>query len=137
MKTILIGYDGSDASERALARAAQLAEAFGARVVVTSVAPVLVGAGRGIGPLDPADPPAEHVELLAHATGTLAAHGITAESQLAIGNPSTAIVEAADTVDADLIIVGTRELGFFERALGGSVSEGVLHRARRDVLVVH
>jgi nucleotide-binding universal stress UspA family protein len=38
MKTIVIGYDETDAAKRALARASELAERFGARVIVTSVA---------------------------------------------------------------------------------------------------
>src|SRR5919198_3387100 len=37
MKTIVVGYDGSDAAERALRRAAEIAEAFSAGLVVVSV----------------------------------------------------------------------------------------------------
>jgi nucleotide-binding universal stress UspA family protein len=37
MKTIVVGYDGSDAAERALRRATEIAEAFSARLVVASV----------------------------------------------------------------------------------------------------
>src|SRR5207247_4833842 len=37
MKTIVIGYDGSDAAERALGRAADIAQVFSARLVVVSV----------------------------------------------------------------------------------------------------
>ncbi len=37
MKTIVIGYDGSDAAERALGRAAEIAQVFSARLVVVSV----------------------------------------------------------------------------------------------------
>ena len=51
MKTIVVGYDASDAAERALDRAAELAEALAARIVVVSVstaaapAPVLEPTG--------------------------------------------------------------------------------------------
>ena len=55
----------------------------------------------------------------------------------ASGEPSEEIVEAAQKHDADLIVVGTREPGFLERLLGGSVSQGVARRANCDVLIVH
>ena len=56
MKTIVVGYDETDSSNRALERAAQLAQAFDARVIVTSVAPILTGGGRSAGPIDPSTP---------------------------------------------------------------------------------
>src|SRR5438046_558643 len=37
MNTIVVGYDGSDAAERALGRAADIAQVFSARLVVVSV----------------------------------------------------------------------------------------------------
>ena len=70
MKTIVLGYDDSDPAKRALERAAELATAFGAKVIVTSVAPMLVG--RAGGPVDPADPPDEHKRELTHAASFLA-----------------------------------------------------------------
>jgi nucleotide-binding universal stress UspA family protein len=37
MKAIVVGYDGSDAAERALGRAADIAQVFSSRLVVVSV----------------------------------------------------------------------------------------------------
>src|SRR5207253_2250181 len=54
LKTIVVAFDDTDPARRALERAADLAEAFGAKLVVTSVAPLLVGVGRTAGPLDAA-----------------------------------------------------------------------------------
>jgi nucleotide-binding universal stress UspA family protein len=42
----------------------------------------------------------------------------------------------AEERGADLIVVGTRKKGFFERLVEGSVNQDVLRRAKCDVLVV-
>ena len=46
------------------------------------------------------------------------------------------IVELADRVDADLIVLGTQERSLLERALGMSVSGEVSRKADCDVLIV-
>jgi nucleotide-binding universal stress UspA family protein len=138
MKKIVVGYDDTDASQRALERAAQLAKAFDAELFVTSVAPVVfAAAGRSAGPLDPTDLPERHVQELARAREYLEGQGVSAEYQAAVGEPAETIVELARERGADLIVVGTRELNFLMRVLGQSTSEVVLHRAHCDVMIVH
>jgi nucleotide-binding universal stress UspA family protein len=137
MKTIVLGYDGTEASQRALERAAAIAMAFGSSVIVTSVSTRLGGAVHGGGSGDPADPPEAHEALLDGATKVLADRGVQAESVLGMGDTAEAIVELAHQRDADLIVVGTREPGFFERLLGHSVSGSVQRQAHCDVLIVH
>lgn len=139
MKTIVVGYDESEPAKRALARAAELALAFDAKLIVTSVAPVLIGAAaaRGIGPLDPADPPELHREELGHAAAFLEAQGLRGEYTVALGEPATGILDLAEARDADLIVVGTREAGLLERLIDPSVSGAVQRKAHCDVLIVH
>lgn len=135
MKTIVVGYDETEPAKRALTRAAELAKAFGSKVIVTSVAPVIHG--RGIGPFDPVDPPALHREELQHAKALLAEHGVDGELDLALGDPAAHIASLAEARQADLVVVGMRELNLVDRILGQSVSGKVRRKARCDVLIVH
>jgi nucleotide-binding universal stress UspA family protein len=137
MKTIVIGYDESDSAKRALERAAELAKAFGSQLIVTSVAPLTTNIGRSSGPIDSTDPPSAHIEELKHARESLEGQGLQAEYAPAIGHPAETIAQVAQERGADLVVVGTRELGFFERILGQSVSDSVAHRVHCDVLIVH
>lgn len=127
MKTIVVGYDESDPSERALERAAELAGLYEAELVVTSVVPLLIDA----------KPPAGAGPELRSAGERVQALGLDAQLVEAVGEPAAAIVEVAETRGADLIVVGTREPSLVERLLGHSVSEGVQRRAHCDVLIVH
>jgi len=138
MKTIVVGYDDTDPAKRALARAADLGEAFGAKLVVTSVAPLsATGAARGFGPVDPTDPPERHQEELAHAREYLGTRKVDAEYVPAVGELAETIVAAAEESGADLIVVGSREVGVIQRLLGQSVSQSVARHAHTDVLIVH
>lgn len=135
METIVVGYDESEAAKRALERAAELATAFSAQVIVTSIARIAVG--KGIGPVDPADPPELHREELRHAHAFLAERGLEGEYELALGDPASEIVELAERRGADLIVVGTHEPSLLARLLGLSVSGAVQRKAHCDVLIVH
>jgi nucleotide-binding universal stress UspA family protein len=124
---ILLAYNDTDVSNRALERAAQLAKLYGAKLVVTSVTPVLIGASAS------GEPGPE----LARADEHLRESGIEAEFVEAIGDIASAIVEVAEAHDAGLIVLGTREPSQVERMLGHSVSESVQRMAHCDVLIVH
>jgi len=127
MKTIVLAYNDTEGSNTALERAAELARFYGARIVVTSVVPVLVGAERS------SEPGAE----LRKAEAQLREHGLEVELVEAVGEIGEAIVEVAESREAGLIVIGTRELSQVERMLGHSVSESVQRMARCDVLIVH
>ena len=134
MKTIIVGYDATEPAKRALERTAELATAFGAKVIVSSVASAIHG--RGIGPVDPVDPPELHREELQHAHALLAERGIEADLDLALGDPADHLVTLAEARDADLVVVGSRGLNLIERMLGLSVSSRVGRKIHCDLLVV-
>jgi nucleotide-binding universal stress UspA family protein len=81
--------------------------------------------------------PERHREALEHAAVVLAERGVSAEYDFAMGDPADHIVQLAARLEADLIVVGTREPSVIERLLGLSVSGAVQRKAHCDVLVVH
>jgi len=124
---ILLAYDDTDVSSRALERAAQLAKLYGAKLVVTSVTPVAVGEAPDMKPGTELQKADERLREL----------GVEPELVEAIGDIASAVVEVAETHDAGLIVIGTREPSQVERLLGHSVSEMVQRMAHCDVLIVH
>jgi nucleotide-binding universal stress UspA family protein len=137
MKRILVAYDDTGPARRALERATELAKAFDSEIIVTSVAPLLVGSPRAGGPVDPTDSPAHHTEELERAGAFLREQGLTPELVTATGDPAGAIAMLADERDVDLVVVGTREPGLVERIMRHSVSAEIARRVHRDLLIVH
>jgi nucleotide-binding universal stress UspA family protein len=133
MRKVVVGYDGSDASRRALDRVAELAGPK-ADVTVVSVAPARF---TSLGPLTPGeqvfDEAKHHLE---EAQRRLAAKGIAARGVGAPGIPADGIVEEVERVGADLVVVGTGRKNVAERLILGSVSTAVVYEAPCDVLVV-
>ncbi len=61
---------------------------------------------------------------------------VTVSSELLFGSPESRIVETAEEMKADLIIVGSHGYNRWERLLLGSVSDSVVHHAPCSVLVI-
>jgi Universal stress protein UspA and related nucleotide-binding proteins len=58
------------------------------------------------------------------------------DSEIIQGPPRQVIVEEAERWNADLIVMGSRGLGAWNRLLLGSVSSGVIHHAKCSVEIV-
>jgi nucleotide-binding universal stress UspA family protein len=137
MKTILVAYDDTAPSRRALERAASIAEAFGARVLVTSIAPLVHSSPRSITQIGRGDGVGTAIDEVDRAQALLQERGIDAESVAATGDPASSIARLAEERGADLVVVGTRGLGPVQRLLGQSVSQQVARRVQCDLLIVH
>lgn len=61
--------------------------------------------------------------------------GATVRSKIVEGDPADAICNHAETMNADLVVVGKRGGGNIGALLLGSVSEKVVHKCARSVLV--
>jgi nucleotide-binding universal stress UspA family protein len=137
MKTILVAYDDTEPSRRALERAASIAEAFGARVLVTSIAPLVHSSPRSAASLDRSGGVGTAESDVGRAQAILEERGISAEGVTATGDPASSIARLAEDRKADLVVIGTRGLGPIQRLLGQSVSQAVSRRVRCDLLIVH
>jgi len=132
---IVVGYDGSEAAERALLRAADAAGERDAVVIVTTTSQIY-SAGAAAEPL--LEPSADPSELLAAAKATITARATLADVVVIAreGDPAEELIEVARAAGADLVIVGRRGKDFVARTLLGSVATRVVEQAPCDVLVV-
>jgi nucleotide-binding universal stress UspA family protein len=137
VKTILLAYDDTEPSRRALDRAATLAEAFGSRVLVTSIASLVHSSPRSVTQIDRGGGVGTQTDEVRQAQTMLEERGIAAESVTAVGDPASAIAQLAEDRHADLVVVGTRGVGPVQRLLGQSVSQAVSRRVGCDLLIVH
>lgn len=76
-------------------------------------------------------------EGLRHAAARVREARVVVSEHLARGRAAPRISAAADTLGADLILIGTRGNTGFRHLLLGSVAEEVVRIARRPVLTVH
>lgn len=134
---ILMAVDLSEDSRQVADRARSLAEAFGAKLsIIHVIEPISFTYGGDI----PLDFSGIQEEIQKQAQQQLAKVaeplGVAAGSQhLVLGRPETEIHNTAESIGADLIVVGSH--GRHGLALiFGSTANGVLHGASRDVLAV-
>jgi nucleotide-binding universal stress UspA family protein len=67
---------------------------------------------------------------------TFAGKKVYVSTEALLGSPERRIVETAEELKADLIVVGSHGYNRWERLLLGSVSDSVIHHAPCSVLVV-
>src|SRR5438445_8968236 len=136
MKRIVIGFDGSEHSQKALERAADIAHGATLAVVCSAdVARLMRDPAGGVSPVDPADAEAR-ANALAEARRYLEGRGLEGVFVEGTGHPADVIVQEAEESGAAMIVVGTRGSNAAKRLIMGSVSTNVVHHAPCDVLVV-
>lgn len=137
--TIMIAVDGSNESLEAVRQAlALVSRGLRAEIALVNVqAPAswlelatqdsdaIAGAAVEAG---------EH--LMAAAAALLDEAGVGYSMEVVLGEPSTVLVDMAEQLNADMVMLGARGMGAMERALVGSVSKDVIHRCARPVLIV-
>ncbi|MFC7219119.1 universal stress protein [Streptomyces polyrhachis] len=144
-RTVLVGTDGSESSLRAVERAAVLAAAEGATLVIACAyspmrgreverAQDVLGAEEAYQVVGSA--PAE--DTLLTAADRAVAQGAAEVRTMAVeGDPVSTLVRLTQDLDADLVVVGNRGLRSLAGRLLGSVPADVARRSGTDVLIVH
>jgi nucleotide-binding universal stress UspA family protein len=120
LRHVLVGVDRSEPSLAALELAADVAETIGGSLSVLEVVE---------------DEEREEDGLEAEVEG-IRKRGVGVQVIARSGDPGPTLVDVADDVDADLVVVGTRGRGDPAEPLLGSVARAVVHRAGRPTLVV-
>jgi nucleotide-binding universal stress UspA family protein len=137
-KNILVAFDGSKTAWEALRHGIQLAREHDAHVWALSVEeplPHYASAAEEV-LAEETLVAAYFEELLTSAYNEAANAGITLQTETVRGHASRAIVQFAEQIEADLIIVGQHgHAGILDRMLG-STSDRVVDTATCSVLVV-
>lgn len=138
-KRILMATDFSKDSDKVAKKVLELVAQSGGKIDIVHVlehTPIIYGGEFAI----PLDIDLE-ATLKAHASKALATfcaeHGLSKATQhIAEGSVKRSVVELAEALNIDLIVVGSHGhhgLGIFS----GSSAHGILHHAHCDVLIVH
>lgn len=134
MKKILVGFDGSEGAEQALNRAMMMMEPYG-DLIVLAVVPS----------------PDDHTfvdgeiykklnkkaqNLINDVITDLGEHEFKISGIVEEGDPANIIIEVANDLDVDLIVLGSKGKSEFGRYLIGSVANKVVQYAHKPVMVV-
>ncbi|MWV47050.1 universal stress protein [Paenibacillus sp. HJL G12] len=138
---ILLAYDGSKASNKALDRAIELAKAApGSEIQVLHAFDFpRVFIGEGLAPI-PASVNKDFYDLaeqtVDEAKKRLSDEGVNFNVEMIQGAPAETILKYAKDKGSDVIIIGSRGLGGIREFVLGSVSHNVVQHARIPVLVI-
>ena len=141
-KHILVPVDGSPTAQLAVTKAIGLARAFDSRITAIFVIDPYPFTGIGA---DFADGQTEYLTA-AHAeaqatlkltSDALAQSGVPFDTSVVESHaPWRGVVQTAEALPADLIVMGSHGRSGLEKLVLGSVTQAVLAHTRRSVLVV-
>jgi nucleotide-binding universal stress UspA family protein len=142
-RSIVVGTDGSDTARKAVEAAVRLARLSGASLELVSayepvpnerlrpqLREVPVEAQWTVNPREEVD------ATLAAAAGSAADAGVQARIHAREGDPADAILDVAEELGSELIVVGNKGMTGAKRFLLGSVPNKVSHHAPCSVLII-
>ena len=137
-QVIVVGTDGSARAGVAVDEALELARLTGATVHA-------VHAMHTPGVIDDAHSAQIMMDEMRNHSDAVQAHlleearrrGVTIEFHSSVGEPANALIELAEKVNADLVVVGNRGMSSMKRFVLGSVPNKVSHHCPCSVLIIN
>jgi nucleotide-binding universal stress UspA family protein len=121
VKRILVGFDGSPPSEKAVIYASKLAKELHAKLTLFYVVPVLY-------------PPLDTLPVIQETKAKLSL--TEADERVVAGNPAAEIASAAEATDIDLVVVGSSGKGAVARLMLGSTASRLVRTCPKPLVVV-
>ena len=141
--SIVVGTDGSRTATEAVREAVYVAKAVGATLqLVSAYTPVSehrlrAERRRATAGVQPLSPRRETEELLSDAAEMAREASVEVNTHARQGDPSDAIIDVAEELKADLVIVGNKGMTGAKRFMLGSVPDRVSHHAPCSVMIIH
>lgn len=138
---ILFPTDGTAGSQKAETHVMELAEKFASRVTLLNayelmeLIPIFENTYAHLEELE-VYLQDQSQQIIDAALARFAERGLQAGQLRLKGDPGRSIVDAADDLHCDLIVMGSRQHGSVQRLLLGSVSNYVLHHSACPVLMI-
>ncbi|HZI08195.1 MAG TPA: universal stress protein [Archangium sp.] len=135
MQRILVAVDGTPVAREAARVGLDLANRMRMRVTLVHVLPALGESGADFAAFERACEiyASELLEEVRQETGL---QGPPTDTEILHGEPAEAIAQAAEAADVHMVILGTRARGALARTLLGSVTDALLPRSPKPVMVV-
>lgn len=136
IKNILIPVDGSEGSDRAITHAITLADVCGAKLnflYVANINQLAINACLSDAILEAVT---KAGNVILDRAMQMVPSGIDKEAFSETGSPAVVILDFADSIEADLVVMGSRGLGVVKGVLLGSVSQYIVEQSKCPVLVV-
>jgi nucleotide-binding universal stress UspA family protein len=140
-EAIVVGTDGSETAKRAVAEATRLAKVLDAEIhIVSAFEPLrgarIAGAPEGAAKVWAPLPDSNVESVVDQAAALVRLGGVKVQTHVSQKDPADALLEVAEEIGANLIVVGNKGMHGAKRFVLGSVPNTVSHRAHCNVLIV-
>ena len=143
-KNILVPYDGSAHAKKALGQAIELAVAAGAKLHVVSVCNIVavmsnfdqVSIAEGYLNAELSQDLEDQCRQDLADAESVIPEGVEKDLRYEVGSPGPVLLQIAEDIKCDLIVMGSRGLGPLKGIFMGSVSSYIVSRSECPVLIV-